>query len=72
MRMKVKPYEIRTPQKGIKIGHRTVSNGEIIMLVKAGKQQDHISAKQLIEALYGIEVDRIVFKGNTTIDEQLG
>ncbi len=49
-----------------------MSNGEIVMQVKVGKQQDHISAKQLIEALYGVEVDRIVFKGDMIADEQLG
>jgi len=40
------------------------------MQVKVGKQEDHISAKQLIETLYGVEVAKIIFKGDVISDEQ--
>lgn len=55
-------FEVRTPQKGVKVGNRAMMNGRIVMIVKAGKQEDYITAEQLVEAMYGIPVEQIRFR----------
>ena len=60
--MRDRGNEIRTPRKGARIGDRAIINGKIVLMVKAGKQEDYIAPEQLIEALYGVPVERIVFQ----------
>ena len=60
--MKLSRFEIRTPVKGAKVGNRAIVDGKIVLMVKAGKQEDYISPEQLVEAIYGVPVERIVFR----------
>lgn len=60
--MEKRQVEIRTPQKGARVGNRAIVDGRIVLEVKAGKQEDYITPEQLIEALFGVPVERIVFR----------
>ena len=60
--MDKKPKEVRSPRKGAKLGDRVILAGQPVMVVKSGKQEDFITVEEIIEALYDVPVDHIVFK----------
>lgn len=53
---------IRTPREGAKVCDKDTLAGKPVMLIKAGKKKDFMTAEEVVEALYGKKVDHIVFK----------
>uniref|UniRef100_UPI0040571441 hypothetical protein n=1 Tax=Agathobacter sp. TaxID=2021311 RepID=UPI0040571441 len=57
-----KGIPIRTPRKGARLGNRQIVAGQPVLVVKAGKQEDFVTAEEIAEAIYGRPVDRIIFR----------
>ena len=58
---KQKAQEIRTPH-GIRLGDRVKRGNCAILHLKVGKSEDYISPEELVEAVVGKPVDRIIYR----------
>ncbi len=62
-------HEVRTPRSGVRVGNRSVIDGQNVLHVKQGKTEDFISLVELVEAICGVPVKKIVFHGGTVLLE---
>lgn len=56
---------IRSPRRKMRLGDRVLICGRPALSIKSGKNQDVVTAEEIVEAIYGKKVERIIFKKET-------